>query len=421
MTFYVLSSDDINGKERQYLSEMESVFKEAGHETLINGVWPNACQAYGLKSESKGKTGVFLVGGSDGGTYQDMVQGLTRGYYHYDVVWFAFASWTASTWITPEDLKNKPLVRAHDDNFSTDVSGFVGKTAAQYFSENSQYIKMAYGDSPKALAEMILRGGGDNNDDGGSASTIKDAIKEVLSNWDGEVECRVVNDTMYINKIPEPTTVDSILELIEGRNVVLDSVTITDVNPDTINFLTVTWPGGEDIILRDEKLISRFGEKPLELEAVKKIEVTETEETSATDTITTTDMATTDTTEPVTETKTTTKTEEVPVETYEEALHFANLEWVKTKRENGHTLECGVIGGPEWQQGKWVKVNLPSFEEDLFMYITKVSHSETDSWDFKLTLTDYPPSFGEPKEETEETSDENSDEDTEENTTEGDG
>ena len=435
MTTYVVGSDNIDGKEQSYIDTISQILGEAGNTCEKRPVGPGNVQSYGLTSSSSGKTAVFIVGGSDGGTYQDLVQGISRGYYHYDLCWFAFASWAGSDWISEDGLKNKALVRAHDDNFSTDTSGFVGKTAVQYFSENSQYIKMAYGDTPEALAKMILDGGGDSDDDeGSSASTIKEALKELLSYWDGDVECRVEGDTCYVRKIPTPNEEDA-LELRLGENILVDAITIHDYYPDTTNFLTVNWANGDPIVFRNEKLISRFGEKSEEVEATKKVTVTTTEEvesdtsdtttedltdtTTDSSTDTTTDTSTDTTEDTTTETKTTTKTEEVPVETYDEALDFAENYWHKILRDDGHSLECKIIGTPAWKQGVWVKVYLPIYDIDDFMYISKINHSsaEGDVWTSSLTLVDYPPGFGEYKEENSD-DEESTDDTTEEETTE---
>lgn len=439
MTNYVVGSDNIDGKEQSYIDTISQVLEEAGNTCEKRPVGPGYVQGYGLGNGSSGKTAVFIVGGSDGGTYQDLVQGISRGYYHYDLCWFAFASWTRTEWITESDLKSRPLVRAHDDNFSTDTSGFVGKTAAQYFSENSQYIKMAYGDTPEEVAKMILNGGGDTSDDegGSSASTIKDALKELLSFWDAEVECYLRGDTVYVHKIPAPRE-SCELELKQGVNINLDSISITDYNPDTINVMTVHSEVMDDLVYREDKLIWRFGEKPVELDAVKYVTVTTTEEVESTDTSTedtstdTTDDTSEDSTDTTdsddtteeetttTETKTVTKVEEVPCETPEEVEAFADKEWAKIKRDNGHSIECKVQGAPQWRAGEWVKINIPLFDEDGYMYIKSVSQSMGDTWECSLSLVDYPPGFGEYTPDTsdeEETTDEETEETTDDTST----
>jgi hypothetical protein len=427
MTDYIVGCDNIVGGESGLIEKVCKVFESKGHTAERLNVGPNFVQSSGLKNSSSGKVAVFIVGGSDIGTYVDFRDGIKNGYYHWKYAWFAFASWTASTWITKEDLKNKPLVRAHDDNFSSgsSIAPYIGKSADYFFQENKQYVNYVYGQTPEELAKKILAGGGDSDDEGdSSASSIKDAIKEVMSFWDGEVECYVRDDTMYIHKIKDPEEECDIL-LSEGINIASDSVSITDYNPDTVNFLTVHWPGGDDIVYRDESLIARFGEKPLELDAVKKVIVTEEQEktvdTSSTDTSTTVDTTdtdtssttdTTDTTTTTTETTTVTKTEEVPVETYEEAVNFANIEWAKIKRDDGHTLELKTVGSDTIREGQWCRVYLPSFNLDQYMYITRVSQSDGDSgWECSLSLNDYPPSLGEYQEES---SEDEEDEDLEE-------
>ena len=426
MTTYVVGSDNIDGKEQSYIDTISQILGEAGNTCEKRPVGPGFVQGYGRTSASSGKTAVFIVGGSDGGTYQDFVYGIgTQGYYHYDLCWFAFASWAGSDWISEDGLKTKGLVRAHDDNFSTDTSGFVGKTAVQYFSENSQYIKMAYGDTPEELAEMILNGGDSSDDEeGSSASTIKDAIKEVLAYWDADAQCVVEGDTMYIYRIKDP---DEPLEIINSDgsiseeyppilqsndNIYQGTIAITDYNPDTVNVLIVHSEVMEDIVYRNEKLITRFGEKTSEVDAVKLVEVTKTEEVSSEDTTTDlTDASTVDTTTEedtttteedtttATTTKTTTTTEEAPCETPEEVETFARREWAKIKRDDGHTIELTTHAWPNWKVGKWVHLNIPEFDEYDPMFITKVSQSDEGESKCQLTLADYPPSFGELKEE----------------------
>ena len=85
------------------------------------------------------------------------------------------------------------------------------------------------------------------------------------------------------------------------------------------------------------------------------------------------------------------------------AVNFANIEWAKIKRDDGHTLELKTVGSDTIREGQWCRVYLPSFNLDQYMYITRVSQSDGDSgWECSLSLTDYPPSFGEYQEESSE-------------------
>lgn len=405
MTYYICS-DKIDGKESQYIQDVISELESAGKSATNGGVDPNKESLRNSKGSED--TVVFIVGGGRAGaTWASFVKSV-EGKEDYAHTIVAYAGWTSNPHVSCEAARTETLIAEWDSGGfyqSWMPSYYEGHTIVTFCEKYSSVLSFCCSDESasdlgKKIANGTCGGGSSEDEEGSSASTIKDAIKEVLAEWDGEAECRAVNDTIYINKIPDPTTAE--LELLEGVNIIKDSVSITDVNPDTVNFLTVHWNGGEDIVLRDEKLIERFGEKPLELEAVKRVTVTEEENTSSSEDesdIETTDESTSDETTTETETTSSSSTEEVPVETYEEALTFANTEWAKIKRDNGHTLECKNIPGTEWQQGKWVKVQIPSFNEDLHMYITKSSQSESESgWESNITLVDYPPGFGEPQE-----------------------
>ena len=410
MSDYIVGADNIDGKERSYINIVIQKLEAKGHHCQSVGVGPNHMQATGLSASSTGKIGVFIVGGSDIGTYVDFVSMMKRGAYHYKYVWFCFASNTATTdkWITCNGLKKTPLVRAHDDNFSSgsSIAPYIGKPAAEYFKANKQYIGYvcgAKGCTFESIANKLANGGNEDEKGESSASTIKDAIKEVASFWDGEVEIKVEQQKVKLRKIPDPETDHLEESIIEGTNIHLNSISIQDYHPDTVNVLKVHWPGGDDIILRDEELISRFGEKPREMDAVKRIvkERDDSEEstpTSSSDTAetSTTDDTTTEDEESEAASVSTTSYEEVPVETLEEAQTFANTEWAKIRRNNGHEVELKVIGNHNYKHG-WIKVILYSYPVDMWMYIKAVNHEITENGEYNtnITLVDYPPSLGE--------------------------
>ena len=401
MANYVVSSDNINGKEQSYIKTVISKLEAKGHTCENAGVGPNTIQSYGLSSKAAGKIGVFIVGGVDAGMFVDFVE--TK--YQYKYMWVVFASNTATTdkWLTCKGLSTTPLVRAHDDNYSGSNIASVGKTTKQYFSEHKDrinYVCGKLGCTFESIADKLANGG--NEEEGeSSASTIKDAICEVCSFWDGEVEVTVDSNKVKIRKIPEAEEDHLPSSIIEGVNVELNSISVQDYHPDTINFLTVHWQGGEDIVYRDEALIERFGEKPQELDAVKRVVKAddESDDTTTTSTVSDTDSDTGDTTvdaEETTSTVSTTSYEEVPVDTYEEALSFANTEWAKIRRNNGHEVELKVIGNVEYKPA-WVYVRLYSYPTDMYMYIKSVSDDISENGEFStnITLVDYPPSLGE--------------------------
>lgn len=358
MTSYIVGCDNILGGESGIIHKVAKVLEKNGNKTEELSVGPNFVQSAGKKSSSKGKVAVFIVGGSDVGTYVDFRIGLRNGgYYHYKYIWFAFASWTATTdkWITENGLKKTGLVRAHDDNFSrqSDIAPWLGKSADYFFKQNKAKMGYVYGQSPEELAEKILGGNisSSNSSASESSTTIKDAMKEVLSAWDGDVECFVRDDTVHIRKIPDPSKAK--LSIVESENVIYDSISVTDVNPSTVNCLKVNY-ANSIITIEDKSLQKRFG----------KIEST---------------------------------VSPTGLKSVKEAESFARTEWNKLRRDNGHVLELKVPGDVKWKAGEWCSVYLPSFDINDYMYISKMSQDDSTEWICNLTLVDYPPSLGKPE------------------------
>lgn len=373
MTSYYVCSDNIDGKESSRVNALIKALEKAGHTAHNGGVGPNTVQSHGLGNGSKGQIGVFIVGGSDAGMYVDFKDGVSRGYYHYKRMIVVFASDTATTdkWITCNGVANTPLVRAHDDNYSGSNIASVGKSAKAYFDANEQYIGYACGPKGCSFDEVVKNFISGNNEGGSSdssssGSTIKDAIKDVMYGWDAEAELFVRDDTVYIRKIQSPSK--SSLRLIEGENIELNSVSINDINPASVNYLTCEFQD-KILTISDDESIKRFG----------KIESSVTVEDSITK--------------------------------LEDAKEFLEREWGKIRRDNGRSLECKVQGEVKWKQGLWCYVYLPSFNIDDYMYITKVSHDDDGLWRTSLTLVDYPPGFGEPSSTNNDSNDEDSTED----------
>lgn len=251
----------------------------------------------------------------------------------------------------------------------------------------------------------------DNTED--TASTYKDMILDLIKPWDGDVEVKILGDTCYINKVKD--TDEAIISVIEGVNLISDSITIKDFNPDTPNYLVVTYGTDNEkcIKIKDGKLYERFGEKKQVTPAVTEVTTYSTETVSS-------DTSSTDTSsDSGTETKTVSKTEEIPITNYDDALKFAKNEWGKLRRKDGHSIECKIFGLIQTKHATWAKVFIPSFDETSFMYITKLDNSLSsgDEWITSLTLADYPPSLSsgesnDPNKSDDTDSDETTDEDT---------
>ena len=203
-----------------------------------------------------------------GGLMDYIIFGITKSYYGGGMK-------------LPDELTTGKLKIAWDDKFTKEPrrSELNGKySVSEYCNENSQYIAYAYGETCEDVAQSILNGGtvGGGGASNESSSDDKneptpmsylDMIKDLISVWDGDVECKIRQNKMYINKVPQPNPK---LWVVEGNNIVSGQSKVTDYNSDTVNTLNVDYDNGEhQITITDEYLINRFGEVSASVDAVK--------------------------------------------------------------------------------------------------------------------------------------------------------
>ena len=398
MSYIVLGCDENDVNDAEYQSTVASILEKAGHTVEKCAIQANAFASYSDGSNGKnpkGKIGIYLIAA---GTYSiaDATYGTSQFKYNY----FGIRPECSPNWDC-SDFDTRPI------GADNDCPGWLcAKIAGNSFKRINEIVKaksmVVTGKDATEMGNNLVKamGGevpGDDSENKGEStgSTAKECVQKLLTHWDGEAECKIRGDKVYINKIKEPQS-NYTLVLQEGINVFSDSISITDINPTTVNHLIVTWTKGK-IILKDEDLIKRFGENKKEVQAVRKIITTETVDSTSTAATTGTDTTTadltsttgtdatttdltadataaaattgTDATAAATDTGSTTKTKtiEEPIDNYKEALEFANTEWNKIKRDNGHTLECQVTGSNNWKVGEWVAVLLPSFDENCFI------------------------------------------------------
>lgn len=354
----ILLGCDLQSKsyDQQSQKVVKRILEKAGHKVEVLSIGPNFTQIAMGKKSSKGKIAIYMVNGADIGTYKDFAQGIKQGYYHVKHAYFGLQGYINKKTCSCEGAKSVKLSKAHDDNYSSKkyTSDVVGKTTAEVCEMYPQ-IDYACGSSREELGNNLVKvigGEASHNSSSENSSTIKEALKDVLYGWDGDAECFIKGDTVYIRKIKSPST--ATLSLIEGDNIHADSVIITDVNPSTVNHLTCDF---ENTILtiKDDYLIKRFGK------VSSSVKVDES------------------------------------IKSVDGVKEFLLREWAKIKRDNEHSLECEVKGDSKWQPG-WAYVYLPSFNIEDYMYVSKISQDESANgdWGCKLTLVDYPPGFGEP-------------------------
>ena len=347
MSTIVLGCDDNDVNDAEYQSTVASILEKAGHTVEKCAIEPNAFASYSDGSNGKnpnGKIGIYLIAA---GTYSiaDATYGTSRFKYNY----FGIRPECSPNWEC-SDFDTRPI------GADADCPGWLcSKIAGNSFKRINEIVKeksmVVTGKDATEMGNNLVKAmGGEISSDSksDSASSIKQAIQEVLFPWNGEVECYVRDDTVHINRIPDPTKAK--LSLVEGKNVYLDGISITDINPNTPNKLIVKWKKNS-FIIKDEERIKRFGE------VTKTITSSNKNESSA--------------------------------------IAFAYREWNKLLKESERRLELKIKGGPEWRVAKWVRTYIPSFGINGYMYITKCSHDDNSSdWDVNLTLEDYPPDLG---------------------------
>ena len=360
MSTIVLGCDINDGKDSEWQNTVAKALENAGHtvEKLAIDSWPFASYSYGENGENpRGKIGVYIMADSLV-SVADLAYGGTSFKYAYFIIRMDLGLPRMSQ---PEHFDTSPIGR--DSDCTSVCDRLAGKTYAQMNEVCKDKCQITWGRNPQEGANNLIKlmGGevdsSDNKKEASSGSSIKEALKKAVSKWDGDVEIRLEEDTVYVNKIPDPTTAKITID--EFNNAFYDSITVTDINSETTNKLVLKFKDYE-LTIKDDTLIKRFGEKK--------------------DTCKVTD----------------------DVKTLKDAKAFLNREWNKIRRDDGRQVELKVNGDPKWKTGMWVRVYLPSYFIDDYMYISKCSNDEDggNNWNTSITLVDYPPSFGAYVEET---------------------
>jgi len=382
-----------------FQNDVAKALEKAGHTVEKLKRDPNEFAKYSYANKAKGKIGIYLIAA---GTYSiaDFYYGASKNNKSFKYAYFGIRG---DLGVRPHSQSEfeSAKIGADADCPSSLCSHIKGMTFPEMNKKLKDKCQIVFGKTGKEMGEALAKaigGGTDSSSDSdkksSSGGSVKEAIQKLLKHWDGDVECRIIGNRVLINKVREPQSNCSLL-LQEGLNVFRDSVKITDVNPNTVNYLVVKWSEGK-ITIKDQELIKRFGTIKSEVQAVKKIIKTKTKSSSSSSDSSSDDDSDSDSDDSSSDsTETETTVVDIPITKYKDALAFANTEWNKIKRDNGHTLECQVAGSPNWRTGEWVKVVLPSFGENGYMYITRASHSDDGGdWTCNLTLQDYPPGWG---------------------------
>lgn len=238
------------------LNKFCEALRKDGHTVTAVGVGPNKIQGYMRSKSHSCDIMIQIAGGLCIGTLGDFITGLKRPYYYakkgaiiYDMV---ANNLNAKTW---------KAVRAKDWYYSmSTVTPYLGKTLPQVYSENKDVL-VGFADG-ETIDELIsnfrkcMGGNGNSTGEGegaGGGSSALDLIKQVCSDWDPlGPEILLNGDTVTVKRTNPKEAVGLSTDRIQ-----LNTVTFQDYDSDTPNSF-----GG----VKDDYLIKRFGEVPLDLE-----------------------------------------------------------------------------------------------------------------------------------------------------------
>lgn len=367
MADVVLGCDRNNGNDSAFQNAVAKVLENAGHKVEKLQIHPNTFASYSYSGKAKGKIGVFLIAAG-----LTAIVDLYSGNTNFKYAYFGIRGDVTSRMSSINDFNTHGIGK--DWHGDCAPAAMCNKLAGKPYPEINKIVKSkcqaVFGKTGEEMGKNILSamGGGDGSSSSsgsGSISTIKKCIQELLYPWNGDVYCCLRgDDTIHIGRIPGPTSTK--LSLVEGNNVYLDGISVTDIDPETPNKLVVKWNNTE-FVLKDDARIKRFGVKEKTIEATLKSE--------------------------------------------KDVVDFAYREWNKLLKDSGRVLECRVDGSPIWHIGNWVRVYIPTFNLNGYMYLTKVSHDDAGEWNSNLTLLDYPPDLGTEPSQTADDSDTDTDTD----------
>lgn len=339
---FIIGIDKIHGDsaDRALLAEVCKLVEAKGHTVTNVGRGPSAVQNYSLSHSAD--VMVQVAGGMCVGTLSDFCYGMKQGYYKAKkgCIPFYTKGWTK---YNPETYK--PSGGAWDDNFSQGLprswfTQFLNITFPEMYTKFSQYLlPFSHGKSAEEIVNKMLGSattgttGSTGGTGGGGGNTGFDLIKQVVTPWDKYgVALELNGNTLHVYRA---TTKNA--PILTEESIVNDSISITDYNSQTPNYIT----DGKNI-LKNDFLIERFG----------KIEPEE---------------------------KPSNKGKVWLQDMYQVA-----------QRESGHTIDMKVLFDPQLKEGMYVHLQMPSFDLDGYYYVSKTSVEEESC--MSITLDPAPPS-----------------------------
>lgn len=273
---YLVGSDNSGGKDQDCVDTVCRVLEEAGKEVLNCGVTPNQEGNFRANGE-KDDIGVFIVNGICLGTILSCNEMAKSGICKQVIIGIPKPLMNEK-FRERESLtdESKKLALVNDGtNWPNSYRQYEHKYTVDGICNALEYVSYAYGETCEEVGQNILNGASGTDGTGGGDSSEKseptpmsyaDMIKDLISVWDGDVECKIRQNKVYINKVPQPNPE---LWIVDGNNVVSGQAKVSDYNSDTINTLDVTYGEDHMITIMDEYLINRFGVVEEEIPAEK--------------------------------------------------------------------------------------------------------------------------------------------------------
>ena len=278
---WIVGSDRTGGAQK-CLDTVCKILKDGGKDVLNTGVTPNTEGSF-RKHAGKEDIGVFIINGICLGTIISCDQMVQSGICSQVIIGIPKPLMGGSTFSNKEALtdESKKLSLVNDGtNWPSSYRKYEHKYTVDGICNALSGISYAWGETCEELGQNILNGamgtdGSGSMDESASSDdskkptpmSYKDMILDLISIWDGDVEAKIKQNKLYINKVPEPKPQ---LWVVDGVNVISKQAKVKDYNSDTINTLNVSYDEGKhNITITDEYLINRFGEVVAELEAEK--------------------------------------------------------------------------------------------------------------------------------------------------------
>ena len=196
----VLGCDDNGVNDAAFMNAVQSKLESAGYTVEPLGIAPGPFADYSYSSSAQGKYGCYLMADSivSIADYSGATGGANSSGNSFKMGVFGIRTDVITK--LQGDGWNKYPIRPDGDCTSV-CNKIANKTYPEIAEICKQDTRIVHGSSGEEMGDAVVEalGGKVEENEGGSASTIKDAIKEVMSAWDGEVEAFVRDMKMYIH------------------------------------------------------------------------------------------------------------------------------------------------------------------------------------------------------------------------------